>query len=489
MNRTDAIVIGGGFAGLSAAVLMAHRGLSVRLIEAGPELGGKAGSLRIGGAELDTGPSVLTLPDIVMSVLEEVGLPEDERFECVELNPAFRYVFASGGTVDFFHDVERTLASVEATFGTTGRKELAGYLSYARRIWEAAAPHFVLAPAPELGRLLTGGPRVWGSVTQIDAFRTLQSAIRDRVKTPELVMILERYATYNGSDARRAPATLGCIAHVELGLGGMGVRGGMRSVVRALSRALEKTGVLVHLREPVQELLFRGRRALGVKTESETYLASSVVMGADVPQWRSSFPDKTFLGSEGVPSMSAYNGLFLSRGASDLAPHTVLFPSHYELEFADIFDKGRLPKEPALYICALDRCHHQTSFAEGEPLFTMVNAPAVSQTKEACDPEVVFAWMRERLLADGWIQTGDELLWSRTPEDLAREFPGSGGALYGPASNSMMSAFRRLPNRIPGYTGLYVASGSAHPGGGVPLAVQSGRLAADSVIKDREARL
>lgn len=486
MSRTDAIVVGGGVAGLCAAALIAHRGLSVRLIEGAPKLGGKAGSVRYGSAELDTGPSVLTLPKLLESVLEEVGVPKEERFECVELNPSFRYVFPSGGEIDVYHDKERTLESIEATLGSKSRKELEEYLAYARRIWEAAAPHFIMAQAPELGRILAGGPRVWGSVNRIDPFRTLRTAIRARVKTPELVAILERYATYNGSDARNAPATLGCIAHVELDLGGYGVRGGMRSLVLALQRALDRTGVRVQLEEPVEEVLFRERRTLGVRTQLGTYLADSVVLGADLPQWRSSFLGQGGPASElTTPSMSAYNALFLGKRADERAPHTVFFPRDYEREFADIFDEGRVPKEPTLYVCALDRCHEQVSFPDREPLFTMINAPSVRQTKVKTSPETLLDWMRENLEKHDLLGAEGELIWSRTPEDLAREFPGSDGALYGPASNSMMAAFRRLPNRIPGYAGLYVASGSAHPGGGIPLAAQSGRLAADCVVADR----
>lgn len=486
---SDVIVVGGGVGGLTAAALLAHRGLRVRLVEAGSRLGGKAGTTYVDGVPLDTGPSVLTLPHVIEAVFDEVGLPKSERFEVIELSPSFRYVFPSGAEVLFHHELGETFASVESSLGARARAELEDYLSYSRQIWEAAAPHFVMGPAPEVSRLLRGGPRIWGAVRQIDALRTLRSAIKSRVKTPELVSILERYATYNGSDARTAPATLGCIAHVELGLGGFGVRGGLRAIVRALERALERTGVLVELDTNVTELLFAGRKVRGVETTRGTFLAESVVLGADLAQWQGSFPSGKVPGSGETASMSGYNAIFLRSKAPDpmprLAPHTVFFPENYEKEFADIFDEGRVPEEPTIYVCAQDRCHKTQSFPDREPLFTMVNAPALSSSRSLPGAEAIAERIRERLVTAKLLSAEDELVWSRSPSDLAREFPGSGGALYGPASNSMMSAFRRVPNRLPDCDGLYVASGSAHPGGGVPLAVQSGRLAADCVIQER----
>ena len=94
----------------------------------------------------------------------------------------------------------------------------------------------------------------------------------------------------------------------------------------------------------------------------------------------------------------------------------------------------------------------------------------------------------ERLQKAKLIQSGDAIVWERTAADLARRFPGSRGALYGAASTSRTSAFARPANRARGVRGLYFASGSAHPGGGMPLCVLSGRAAADALCADLGGR-
>lgn len=487
MNDVDVVVVGGGLAALSAASLLAHAGRRVRLLEAGPRLGGKAGVVSVQGVELDTGPSVLTLPQVLFDLFDQIGLPSHERFECVRSHLTFRYLFPNGVSVDFFHELEQTLGAVESTFGSQSRKEFETYLASARRIWLAAAPHFVFNRAPSVRQILSGGPKIWAALSHIDATRSLQRSIRAQVKTPELAAILERYATYNGSDARRAPATLGCIAHVELALGAFGVRGGMRQMIRSFERALRHTGVEVRLDEPVEELLFQGSQIVGVRTSESQHFARAVLLGADPWQWRESFPARSkALGAASTsPSMSAHNALFLRRRTSEVAPHTVLFPANYEREFADIFDYKRLPREPTIYACAQDRCHDKQSFRMHEPLFTMVNAPALGPGVEPGEPSSLLSSLRSRLEAHDLLHADAECVWTRSPSDLSREFPGSFGALYGPASNSMASAFQRLPNRFDEHPGLYLASGSAHPGGGVPLAVQSGKMAARLLLEGR----
>jgi phytoene dehydrogenase-like protein len=116
----------------------------------------------------------------------------------------------------------------------------------------------------------------------------------------------------------------------------------------------------------------------------------------------------------------------------------------------------------------------------------MVNAPPEPATGRR-DPAVwdgLEGRLRDRLCDAGLIDRDDEIVWRRSPTDLAQAFPGSRGAIYGAASNGRTAAFSRPPNRIAKLPGLYLASGGAHPGGGMPLCVQSGRAAADAVRKD-----
>ena len=140
-----------------------------------------------------------------------------------------------------------------------------------------------------------------------------------------------------------------------------------------------------------------------------------------------------------------------------------------------------------MYLCDQAANHGRSGWAQADPVFVMANAPCEPEGR-ARPPQ---AWdelreaVLERLRDHELIAAGDELVWERTPTQLAREFPGSRGAIYGAASNSQMAAFKRPPNRVSGLPGLYLASGSAHPGGGVPLCLRSGLTAAAHALEDR----
>jgi len=171
------------------------------------------------------------------------------------------------------------------------------------------------------------------------------------------------------------------------------------------------------------------------------------------------------------------------RGAEARVAHEVLFPENYLEEFVDIFERKRPPRAPTVYLCAQEACHGLSGWAEDEPVFVMANAPAVqpgSEDPEALDLEArVVARLRETGLAGA-----ERIVFRRSPADLARAYPGSSGSIYGLSSNSRWSAFQRAPNRVGRLPGLYLASGSVHPGGGLPLVARSGSLAAAALLSD-----
>ena len=303
--------------------------------------------------------------------------------------------------------------------------------------------------------------------------------------------LLARYATYNGSDPRVAPATLNCIAHVELALGGYGVEGGIGHMVDVLAEAARRVGVVVRTGSRVDRILTPKGRVGGVRTSDGcVFQAPLVVSNAEAAHTATDLLDGTLrsgIDTVSPRSMSGWTGILRAcrPGAdSPRAPHTVWFPDDYDAEFADIFDRDRPPAAPTVYLCAQEACHGRTGWPTDEPVFAMVNTPP----EPLHGPRAPEVWtdlstrLHRHLVDRGAIQATDSFVWTRTPTQLARRFPGSRGALYGAASNDRFSAFRRPPNRIARVPGLFLATGSAHPGGGMPLALLSGRLAAEEAL-------
>jgi 1-hydroxycarotenoid 3,4-desaturase len=494
-GTADVVVVGAGAGGLAASVALASRGLRVVVLEAHERVGGKLGIGEVDGVEFDTGPSVMTLPGVLDAVLRLGGTSLADELELVEPTPAFRYLYPDGVSIDVHADVDATLQSVRDALGSGAEAELRHFLAYAGRIWHAASGHFVFGPAPGPTALVRAGLTAPALLLRIDPLRSMWRAIRGRVRSPHLRWLLARYATYNGSDVRRAPATLNCIAHVELAQGGYGVRGGMYGIARAMRRTAERLGVEVHCDTPVERIEVQGRSVRAVHTrDGRRWSAGSVIANADAAHVFGDLLSATTPRGPRPPagevSMSGWVGILRTRrrdGAAGRVAHTVLFPTRYEDEFVDIFDRRRAPLEPTVYLCAQEACHGRRGWEADEAVFLMANAPP--EARDGATPDAVWARLREtvlaRIRAAGLADPGDALVWERTPSQLAEHFPGSRGSIYGMASNSPLSAFRRPPNRTPGIAGLYLASGSAHPGGGVPLCLLSGHAAAQALLSDR----
>lgn len=478
----DVAVVGAGLGGLSAAIALAIDGHNVRLFEAHAHPGGKAGTVTVDGCTFDTGPSVMTLPHVAEELFSAAGHRMSDAVTLIQPAPAFRYRFHDGTSLDVHHDLIRTAESIEHALGSDARSDFDEFMKRSASIWETAAPNFVYGPAPSLWSVTKLGPKHWSAMLRIDGFRSMHAALTAGIRSEHLRTLLARYATYNGSDPRKAPATLNCIAHVEMGLGGFGIRGGLHALVTALHGLAEQLGVRFHFNSKVTQVITEGRRAVGVTVNGERVPVDSVVVNADFAQVRNTLlSDSTHrLPKPGPPSMSGYNLAVRTRSDPKRAGHNVLFAERYLNEFDDIFVNGTEPATPTVYACDPTIAHQIEGWSDGTvPLFLMANAPATdSGTVDA-------ARLRRAVLdgacAAGWIDRRDPVVWERTPELLAERFPGSHGSLYGAASHGLTAAFQRPSNRVSSIDGLYLASGSAHPGGGVPLAILSGRAAAEAL--------
>ena len=274
-------VVGAGLGGLSAAIRLAAQGHQVEIFEAGSSAGGKAGAVTLDGVSVDTGPSVLTMPEVLSELLAVGGWRLEEQLELLEPEPAFRYLYPKGTCLDIFHNLDQSIESVHATLGSDAKAEFIEFLKYSKTIWDISAPQFIFGPAPTWTKMIQMGIQQLGVIHKVDPLRSMQKAIAKQVKNKALQWLFWRYATYNGSDVRVAPATLNCIAHVELALGGYGIKGGIRAMIEGLVRLAEHLGVQIHYDSPVSQLIMKGKQVCGVQVGTQTHLSDLVVANAD----------------------------------------------------------------------------------------------------------------------------------------------------------------------------------------------------------------
>ncbi|HEY5136964.1 MAG TPA: phytoene desaturase family protein [Candidatus Nanopelagicales bacterium] len=491
------VVIGAGMGGMAAAARLAVKRHDVTVVEQSRTYGGKLGTFERDGFVFDTGPSLLTLPAVYRDLFNKTGAGLDETVDLVELEPAFRYRFPDGVTVEMPGvDSARCAAALGDALGGTAYDDWRAFMLRASDIWQLTRRPFLESPLGGARDLLPLA-RSLSDVRTVAPFTSLRGLGAKYLHDPRLRMLLDRYATYTGSDPRRAPAALATVPYVEQTFGAFHVGGGVRRLADALhARSLER-GVSYRLSTDVVEVVTDAARVTGVRlADGELLPADVVVANADathlyrdlVRDQRGSAPLRRL--RKATPSLSGFVLLLAVRGrTSDLLHHNVWFPQDYDAEFDAIFGRDARPvDDPTVYVCAPDDDLMRPD-GDHESWFVLVNAPRHSTRGERGTVDWTVPGLaesyRDRVLAvmaaRGFDVRG-RLLWSqiRTPADLERETRAPGGSIYGTSSNGPRAAFLRPANVSP-VPGLYLVGGSAHPGGGLPLVGMGAEIVAELV--------
>jgi phytoene desaturase len=488
----DVIVVGAGVGGLSAAIHLAAAGRRVLLLEQNPFPGGKLAQQFRDGYRWDCGPSVITMRHVLEQLFATAGRRMDDYLTLQPVTPYTRYFYPDGTQLDLSGDLPRVLPQLRRL----SEQDVEGYLrflAYTARLYRVVAPSFIYGEPPSWGSLFR---QPLGNIRYLDGWRTMSRAIQSFRVSPYLHQLLCRFATYVGSDPYRAPATLNVIAHVELNEGVWYPEGGVYRIVEALTRLAEELGVRIECSRAVERLEIANEKVQGVVCADGTLeRARAVIANVDVTSIYSAWlSDHSATARAYVrklqsyePSCSGFIMLLGIRGCHpQLAHHNIFFSSDYRREFHEIFVEGVPPTEPTIYVAITSRSTPQDAPSGGENWFVLVNAPPLGSSWDWKSMAESYAErVLERLAAYGVdVRAHVAVRQVMTPYDIARATGAWRGALYGAASNSPWAAFRRPHNRVSAVRGVYLAGGSVHPGGGVPLALLSGRLASRLLIED-----
>jgi phytoene desaturase len=496
-------VIGAGMAGLAVSARLAKRGHDVTVLERADTIGGKLGRYARDGFVFDTGPSLLTLPAVYRDTFRKSGRPLERELDLVPVDPAFHYVFADGSDVRLPNASRAgTRRALDAAFGDGAGAQWGRLLERAGRMWEVTRGPFLESPL-EGARTLVRLARNVDHLRTVAPWNTVRSLGTAYLHDPRLQMMLDRYATYSGSDPRRAPGVLATIPYVEQTFGAWHVPGGLRGLGEALAARVTFRGATIRTSAEVTEVVLDGGRAAGVRlADGESIPADAVIANCDASVLYGRLvrgpASDAVLGSirKAGLSFSGFVLLLALRGRTPgMAHHTVLFPADYDDEFDSLFGTGRRPAravpDPAVYLCNPD--DPQMRPDDGESWFVLVNAPRQRDpagpdeqpgTVDWSAPGVADAYADHVLdvMAKRGYDVRDRVLWRvvRSPAVLEAETGAPGGAIYGTSSNGQRAAFLRPANAAP-IPGLYLVGGSSHPGGGLPLVGLSAQIVADLV--------
>lgn len=485
MNKS-VIVIGSGIGGLSAAIRLAAAGKRVTIVEQNAAVGGKMSEFRADGFRWDTGPSVITMRHVIEDLFTAVGRRLEDYLTLTPVEPLTRYFYPDGVVFDASRDWPKMAAQISRLDEHDVEGYLA-YLAYVARLHRITGPAFIYGEPPGLGSLTRVSPL---DVLKIDAWKTMDSAIRGYAHSPHLRQLLGRFATYVGASPYRAPATLNVIAHVELTGGVWYPQGGIYNIARALERLALEMGVQIRTGCGVKQIVVKNQMAQGVILNDESLLpAQAVIANVDVATvYERLLPVDSRRARLLTKIDSSCSGLIMMLGVEGqhekLAHHNIFFSSDYPREFDDIFNRGVPPDEPTIYVAITSKSDPQDAPEGCENWFVLVNAPPLGDGFDWLDQTEIYGERVLKRLSGFGLDVRIRSKHILTPLDLERLTGARRGALYGASSNNMFATFRRPHNRAKDIRGLYFAGGTTHPGGGVPMVMLSGQVAAGMLLED-----
>lgn len=492
------VVVGAGIGGLATAARLSVKGHQVTVVEQADRVGGKAGSFSRDGFVFDTGPSLLTLPAVYRDLFLKTGTALEDNVDLQPVEPGTAYTWADGSHVTLPGVNPAAVANtLGEAFGGSARDDWLALMARAAEIWRITRKPFLESPLNGPRELLALA-RDPADVRAVAPTTSLRRLGRRYLHDPRLVMLLDRYATYSGSDPRKAPAALATIPYVEQTFGSWHIGGGVHRLADALAARCVERKVEIRLNSDVSRVTLHGDRVSGVELATGERLdADIVVSNADAAHlYRDLVPDaagrKPYRRlAKATPSFSGFVLLLAVKGRTPgIRHHNVWFPADYDAEFNAVF-RGRPADDPTIYACVPDDPLMRPD-DDHESWFVLVNAPRHGQRRTE------FAWSNPGIahnyadkiiytLTSRGVDLQGRILWREiiTPADLEARTRAPGGAIYGTSSNGMRAAFLRPANASP-IPGLYLVGGSAHPGGGLPLVGMSAEIVAEMIGRARK---
>lgn len=479
------IVIGAGIAGIASAIRQAVKGHEVAVYEANAYPGGKLSAFRSGDFRFDAGPSLFTMPQYVDELFSLAGKNPKDEFTYEKLETVCRYFYEDGTRINAWANRDK-LAEEIASKTKDSASSVHQFLDYSAQIYAITHSIFLEKSLHRLRSFLN-----WETLKavfrfpKIDPFRSMNAANTDFFKDDKTIRFFNRYATYNGSNPYKAPATLNVIPHLEQHFGAYFPKGGMVSITQSLVKLAENLGVKFNYHARVDEILVEDKKVKGIRLNGENLPADRVISNMDI--WftyrqllKNEIAPKRILNQERSSSaLIFYWGMKAEFPELDL--HNIFFSEDYKKEFAAIWEQQAIDVDPTIYVNISAKYQTDDAPKGAENWFVMINVPA--NTGQNWDELIAAARkniidklsrMLNRDIAP--LIVSEELLDPRSIEQKTASYQGS---LYGTSSNNQFAAFLRHANFSSKIKDLYFVGGSVHPGGGIPLALLSAKIVDD----------
>jgi phytoene desaturase len=484
------IIIGAGPGGLASAILLASAGVKVKILERMSSAGGRTSSLLSDGFKFDLGPTFFLYPRVLQEIFAAAGTSLAQEVELIRLDPQYRIMFGAGGELNATPDIAR----MEEEISRIAPGDAPGF----RRFMEENRVKLNhMQPCLEMPFLGWGGvlnPRLLKMLPLLRPHQSLDQYLNRFFRDPRIRLAFSFQSKYLGMSPYRCPSLFSILSFLEYEYGVFHPVGGCAAVTAAMERVAKRIGVEICLERPVEEILFEGRRAVGVRSSQGTEKADALVVNADFarvmsrlvpdrlrPRWtdrkiaKKKFSCSTFM---------MYLGI---EGKFDRPHHTIHISTDYARNLDEIENRHVLSSDPSFYV--QNASVTDSTLAPPGMSTLYILAPVTHQHANvdwSRERSPFRALMLKQIAKAGFGDVEKRIRFERviTPDDWDRQYEIHKGATFNLAHSLDQMLHLRPQNRFEDLDGVYLVGGGTHPGSGLPVIFESARISTRLLMDD-----
>lgn len=491
MSERSVLIIGAGPGGLAAALMLAHAGMRVKIVERLPRVGGRCSAIEEDGFRFDLGPTFFLYPTVLERIFNLIGRRLQDEVSLVRLDPQYRLVFGQGGEMRCTPDIERMEHEIRrlAPGDVPGLRR---YLADNREKLERFKP-CLESPFLSWRSLLSW--RLMKLLPILRPWRSLDSELSRYFSDPRVRLAFSFQSKYLGMSPFRCPSLFSILSYLEYEFGVHHPIGGCNAVSEAMARVAEEMGVEIALEEEVQQVYFEGKKAVGVRTNRGEHFADALVINADfasamtrlVPDHlRRRWTDRKIAKKKySCSTFMMYLGI---EGRHDeLDHHTIYTSRDYVGNLADIESRHVLSDDPSFYV--QNACVTDPSLAPDGMSTLYVLSPVTHQHPNvdwAKEKQVYRQRLLKQLRKIGIEDIEKRIVFEKivTPADWQNQYEVYRGATFNLAHNLGQMLHMRPRNRFEDLDSVYLVGGGTHPGSGLPVIYESARITSRLLLQD-----
>lgn len=491
MKQTSVIVIGAGVGGIVAATHLARRGLHVSILEKNSKPGGRCDRLSREGHHFDTGPTLLVMPLLYEAEFAALGISMRDRLDLRRVDPTYHLVFDDGSQLALTSDMKSLEQQLDA-FQPGSFPGLLRYMEEGYRHYHLGIEKLVTRDFRKASEFfsLSNVPLAFKLKPFMNHYKNM-SAYFDN---PRLKSAFTFQDVYMGLSPFEAPATFSMMPYTELAHGVWYPKGGMYSIVEALTEAARAAGVEFEFDVTVEQIEVHGKQTQGVRLNDGRSLKCDVVLAnADLPYvYNNLLPHDREAPRLARKRFSCSVISFfwgVDQPYPQLPPHTLFLADDYRENFTSIIDELGLPDNPSLYIHAPARLDPSMAPEGQDTLIAIVPVGHRNENREQDwatirDDARKHVFRRLETLGIRDLQNHLKFEMNFTPLSWSKRYNLMKGSTHGLCHNITQLGYFRPHNRHAQYSNLYFVGASTHPGTGLPTAMVSGRLAAERIVDE-----